>query len=1001
MGTCCACDVDTEEKWADRLWDHAEEPLGAVAVTAGAYVSTTNATLGSGLIGLGVYILGSSSSSGPSVQDLLNTTVIELQGNDMFCPPEPLASYIAAAWNGVLIKARFGAIAEGWIRVFSCDGCCFYTDAEQWLPLRHPDIQPRDTREVGLAISMTDSVITGKIGVAAGPGAATYDARDALLPILLGRSYRPGFIELDIWRNELVYGHLWLNTNFRLVPPEGPLIDAGLFIYDETSRFSGDAEVTAQGAKPVTAAVERSPHGILKALPKIEFAESWTKHGFTAGFETSFVDGTFEAHGRVAVNYPVSAPRISGSVDVLITSHDRAWAAARVHDPAPLISGGIEPLNQGTGEAALVAWGLLDFILSPGSPEVPPKAKTSPLLAHARFLVDPEGHLTAHGILRMPDQYVLIPQYDIAAWAIEDDWKIAGANIWYGVTGELRIIAGLIAQAGIGPLQLRDLVASGTYSTRPGTATQLSLEGSLNASAAAKLTAYIGLEAALELGIDLGWFDIGVDVTTLSARLEGSVEVRAYVDARPKIEVTKPASGDPIDNGWRYRIAGAIEAAGEAVVSLKAGLNWDLFGKLNPRLNADITNYKLGQATILVNFDHTFGSGTLPKFHVGAPTFDPKKFATNLGTGRTPAPRGRKVDGLYTDKIAGRRAEVNEVDDPVEPVPPRDFELTTGFDVMTDHVVHHDLVLEIRPGGSRIILYSLPGWVVDKLRAAIRRVDAARSVPGITDEARDLYYEQIKDLEELRDDALAVEHQANVYQVSLEHLHDSDLPGLRVLAARLAEYAVRYGDEDIEGVSRLLTAPIRELPTDPSTPHRYTWLGAERIGTTETFRGNFGDPAWNWDGFPDYPVLRHPVNDWEDYANDSPTVARPGPVPYEYGGNTKGWDATPWRGHLGRLLDAKTRTGLTEDQGKAEILDEFTAQGYPGLDWDDAYLEGKIGKRWQGHHVHEFSWGGPHDESNIQFLIHAHHHPASTWWNQRRDEIKRGLKIDPTPSATP
>jgi len=79
---------------------------------------------------------------------------------------------------------------------------------------------------------------------------------------------------------------------------------------------------------------------------------------------------------------------------------------------------------------------------------------------------------------------------------------------------------------------------------------------------------------------------------------------------------------------------------------------------------------------------------------------------------------------------------------------------------------------------------------------------------------------------------------------------------------------VRYGDEDIEGVSRLLTAPIRELPTDPSTPHRYTWLGAERIGTTETFRGNFGDPAWNWDGFPDYPVLRHPVNDWEDYANE-------------------------------------------------------------------------------------------------------------------------------------
>ena len=935
---------------------------------------------------------------------------IELRGKPRFDPSLLVSLYIRRSGEGgAELRAHFGSLAAGTI-IIRADGRG-YQAGPCWLPMKHPGLVPRDgDTEIGLVVWMEDSVFHGMLATAkpggSRAGEIVHASEEGLRPIIFGRSYRgPESLKEGTWRNQLANGHLDLVSSFTLQPPDGPPL-TGLFalVSDDDARFQASGPLEVEGAEPSVLEVQRTPAGILSGHPNLSFAASWTRHGFKGEIETGFFDGTFEARGQVTIEYPEGRPFIKGVMNVVATSPERAWAAARANDPSPHLTGGIGPTKTGDTGLALTAWGRLDLILAPESPAVGPKAKTSPLAARAMFLVDPEGEITARGILRMPREYVLVPGYRVDAKPLIDrTWRLAGADVFPGVGGDISAFVKVTPWAGIGPFSLRDLVADGTYSTREDTGTEIRLAGSLNASAAAGMKAEAGIEAAITIGIHTPWPlpDLTVSPTSFKAGFAGESLIRGYVDARPEIKAQKrKPDSDPSASPLKYSIHGELHVAGEIIVKLGASIGIDVPGLTSKSGSAGV-EYPLARGGISVTIDHEFGGDKLPQYKFDEIDFDPNKFVRDMRAGRRPAPgKDRKPHGDFRERdesgrpVGRRTTPVKEEETPLQSPPDRQFELHVPFSIAKHH---HDLYLVVKPGKSVVEMATGPRKQVSKsINDAIEMAEHRRDTATTSDEVT-LYSEQMAELGELLKDVLELEAEANALAPEAQYLWEADIPGVDDLAASIAEYGVAYGDEELTGVARLLKGQIQETEVGPTEPERFTYRGAERIGTTHDFRGSFDDPAWNYHGFPAGPILAHPVNWWTGggFTHQELLVAMPGGSYHYRDEENKGWDASKWRRYVERvLLEAKKNAGIkTVAARRQAIIKDFENQGFSGLNWDDIWLEGGDGFGWQGHHVHETSWGGDHKVQNIQYLKQPDHHPASTWWNRRRDAIEAMLDI--------
>lgn len=934
---------------------------------------------------------------------------IELRDRPRFNPSWLVSLYISRSGEGgATLRAHFGSLAAGTI-IIRADDRGYQADSF-WLPMKHPGLVPRDSgTELGLVVWMQDSVFHGMLATAKPGGSRAGEilqaSEEGLRSIIFGRSYRgPESLKEDTWRNQLANGHLDLVSSFTLQPPEGPRL-TGLFalLSDDDARFQASGPLEVEGAEPSALEVQRTSAGILSGHPNLSFAASWTRHGFSGGIETGFFDGTFEARGQVTINYPKDRPFITGVMNVVATSPERAWAAARANDPSPHLTGGIGPTKSGDTGLALTAWGRLDLILAPESPAVGPKGKTSPLTARAMFLVDPEGEITARGILRMPRTYVLVPGYKMDDKPLIDQkWRLAGADVFPGVGGDISAFVKVTPWAGIGPFSLRDLVADGTYSTREDTGTEIRLAGSLNASAAAGMKAEAGIEAAITIGIHTPWPlpDLTLSPTSFKAGFAGESQIRGYVDARPEIKVQKrKPDSDRSASPLKYSIHGELHVAGEIIVKLGASVGIDVPGLISKSGSAGV-EYQLARGGISVTIDHEFGSDKLPQYKFDEIDFDPNKFVRDMRSARRPAPgKDRKPHGDFRErdesgKLVGRRSTpVKEQETPLQSPPDRQFELHVPFSIAKHH---HDLYLIVKPGKSVVEMASGPRKPVsESINAAIEMAENRRDTATTGDEIT-LYREQIAELQELLKDVLELEAEANALAPEAEYLWEADIPGVDDLAESIAEYGAAYGDEELTGVARLLKGQIQETEVGPTEPERFTYLGAERIGTTNRFMGSFDHKDWNFDEFPSSLILRHPVNSWAvgGYAHQELYVARPGGNYVYQGGENAGWDARPWRRHVEDLLEAKENAGIKPLTARRNaVIKDFEDEGFLDLNWDDIWLKGGGGYGWQGHHVHETSWGGDDEEYNIQYLRQPDHHPASTWWNNRRDDIKNMLGI--------
>jgi hypothetical protein len=755
-------------------------------------------------------------------------TIIELKGLEMFEPSERLGDYIKESGRGgVVFPARFSTIAAGNIIVRYENGA-YQTDLH-WLPMYHPDFQPRDnTRMVGLAVEFKDSKPSGWINVVtSSPGGklvtddrAKTGQDPELWSIMFGRSYHgPESVAFSSWENKLDRGELKLQTTLHLHPPDGPPMWGLFSLYNEHAEFAATAEVSGPGVETaMLAPIRREPKGLIAWRKPITLDQEWKKRGISGLVQASFVDGSFEARGRLAVAYPSSDPRLRGDINVVATSVERAWAIARSHDPAPQILPGLEPQSYSSG-IALVGWGTLDLRITKG------------LDASAAFLVDPEGHLTARGILRaLREELILIPAKPWKQKLFEPRWELLNVPAHWLVRGT--VTAGVTVEAGatIGPVSLRDLVITGLYSTRPFTGSLLDISASLNASLEAWLEASAWLEGAVEVGIDLPQYCIGplctpdldVDIVSVRAALTGKGYLRAYADARPRI--VRFGAKDPSEEAM-YGISGHLEVGGQFDVMLEPELSLgSVFG--GPRFGFGGGKYPIAGGAVALDFEHVIGGiSSNPTFKFNPVSFDPEKFVADLRQGD--APRDRPEKRKYTDVMTGKQFPAKDTPIPAHGPPPGPMtELHVPFEIYNRP---HQLWLKLEKKPVLQVESPSRERLSEKLLIASYRVESAKALEVDPDRLT-LLNQQHHDLAMLVAAAQGLEQEAEKLGQNPTNLWASELPALQDLATQLAEYGERYQDAELAGIAVLSTRPLEPTVVQPVDAPGASPPGIGRIG---------------------------------------------------------------------------------------------------------------------------------------------------------------------------
>ena len=701
------------------------------------------------------------------------------------------------------LDVHFGDLARGTLVITENDDG--YQAKPSMLDMTHPHLQSREPRRrVTMVLEVVNSEVSGYIATHDEPGSfrpvgqrlVLYE--EQLLPILFGRAYHGrDSVELSAWVNQVRGGQLTLATGFRLTPPDGPPIFGNLAVIDESASFEAKSMVEGLGLAPTIVEVTRSPDGLLVARHPIELSQEWTGHGFDGSVAMSFVDGSFEARGDLNFAYPdKKAPRVRGQVSVVVTTVEKAWAAARANDPAPLLTGGVQPSRPGSG-FALAGWGTLEVEI------------TKKLVGDAAFLVDPDGYVTARGTIRMPGTITLFDQYDVPLGDLLGfakrhwEWSLAEEPIFIAVKAEAHIEVDLSPSARLGPVTLRDVVISGLYSTRPGTGSLLSIAASLNVSGEAALTASAALVGGFEFGFTIPFTDWKVrGRLSLNTGVSGTGRVKGYADLRPTIIRKDPgaaAGGEP-----EYRIKGRLEVAGEVTVGLQWGGGLDFLGFWKPGFGVNVAEYPIAGGGIAADLDYAIGSDPHPKVTFSRPKFNPRAFVKALRPGGGAPTVHDPLHGSYRDAPTGKKTAVTGTPPPAPPgPPPPGVELEVPFEVRRHK---HHLWLAMGPP-PHVDVATVRALLSTRLQVAQERVSWARTWE--TDASRmTLLDQQVQDLTRIILATRKVEADAAKLGVDTRELFAAELPGLAELAEELAEYGQRYEDWELDGSTRVGTAGI-------------------------------------------------------------------------------------------------------------------------------------------------------------------------------------------------
>jgi hypothetical protein len=781
---------------------------------------------------------------------------IDLEGHPTF----PLApSLYSLVWPTPFaprrVPVRYGKIAKGYLTLERDDQNRVWSTGWALLPMFHPALPPRSSsEEPALAVFVEAGAVYGEIArsstqssmSAPGPSpirwllvddAANLARLDDLQKLKVGR-----------YINVLFDGHLSFELDDLAFELDGMFPGRGKYSIDTAQPLSASADVEAEGVAKQSIPIERDDDGQLTASSDLGLDLSPEKlpgDEWSGRLSARFSRGKFDIRGTA--DYRSKSGQVAGTATLLLTDVQSAWAATRqrlgAHAPVR------EPETKTA--MALIGWGALEFHLSEW------------LDGTLEAVVDPAGYITTRGVLTPKKEYTLFDRKKI-------DGAIPGTNIeipHLPLLGEVLHIEGgfaFHANGSLGPGTVRDIVATGVYSTNPDIQTELDIAATIAVPAEGhlKLSIWGGIalgEGPISAGIDL--------------KITGSADLSAYGEARPHIVRRRKAGAH--DGSAEYVIHGAMEIAAALDAALEGTIELHALTVKLASVKLFGHTWRLANFGVRADFNHVIGSKTPPTLSFEEVPFNDYKFmkaAVENGTehgqahdtpdhasftdapvrGALPAahvPTLGPADTKPPPETAAAGQIPSIADEPVPPLSPNapPPEETTTFDMEgTDHT----LWLAFDDPPTVFMASPLPREQLSK-RLAVALAEVKDEIA--TANANNASPRSVKDLQlehdaldALVNDCLRVELNAARLGVHPGDRLPGSVPGFRELGRAIHAYGEEYDRDDLISSAAAKAAPQyrgRQRPA-PLTGKLTPNLDAlERIepGVTERYVSEYQD----------------------------------------------------------------------------------------------------------------------------------------------------------------
>ncbi|WP_010521973.1 eCIS core domain-containing protein [Aquimarina agarivorans] len=392
----------------------------------------------------------------------------------------------------------------------------------------------------------------------------------------------------------------------------------GLGITGDEFTFNLNTDISVAGLAEGELTIARGKEGKLSGKGTIQANIANVQATITA----EYIDGVVTIQGTGQI----SSEKFSGSITLLVTDEARSkqmmhaalgtetmdGEKEKAKSPAPTQTKKVKktPQNQ-----LLAGWGEVQATITPW------------LEGTAKIGIDAKGHVTIVGKVAVPNEVELMEQRGKKVQLFDVEIR-AGYGI--PLVGQVFLFAGvgMFINAEFGPLVLKNVGFTGTYSTDPSVLQNFSITGTLGINA----FAILGLEAEAGVGVTLLGHDVkaGVNVTAAAG-------LRTYAEATPTFEY-KEAKAPEGGKVGESRLKGHFEAAAQLFLQLSGSLFYELdspWWSPAPDGREDFplgeVQYPIGDSMgIGADVDWLVGSPDAPELKFSPVEFDPNKFTADV-----------------------------------------------------------------------------------------------------------------------------------------------------------------------------------------------------------------------------------------------------------------------------------------------------------------------------------------------------------------------------------
>ena len=711
------------------------------------------------------------------------TEVVELKGTPTFQPSAALSEMIDFLSPASLsVRVRFGSLADGQVYVQRQPGATgsppgpgLYetTDLMANIKLHHPAFPGGPTAPT-LFVQIRDNVVTGRIGfIYQGVGIPWFEnilswrGLSRVQPIGIVNALKDGVLRYEL-------------TDFAFTLEDSFEGTGNFSVVDGTEKFSAEARVRAEGVADTTIPLHHTPGASVFGSQPISLTLS-PKDAFGGTISGSLTATLANGVMDVVGTGRYTSGRLNGAFSVVMAPRWRAWMYVIQQLPA----GGARNISAGAATAkglVIAGWGTLSFHINDW------------LTGNASVVVDPDGYITSHGIIRPARSFEFLTdkeKYSAQKKIAEiPEQNVTFVPVWIAEVGG-HAAAELWAHGRVGPATIYGLEVEGQFSTRPGTVFEGRVTGRANLSANASL------EARINAGLHFSFIRGGhLKAAQINVRVVGKATVRAYVELQPTF--AREASSKP--DQAQYRITAALTAAGAATLGLSGSVDFSVLG-IGPTINVGQFEYPVGSIGVSGTISHVLGSHAPIDVDLAAADFEPgrfKGFLSEVLNKKAPKDEGNHKDVDLAQ--SGKPAE--------QPTTPTI--LRTTFNM---NGAPHTLWVEYSPQPVLKMASPGDGKLVDKLGSEIAAVEGQKQQQQ--GEEAELLAQEVSKARGLLQRTVTVEQ--SLTSLESESRQNPDAAGFQELPGGLSEYGAQYQKTDLGG-----TAP----PASPQASPVQTPLAA-------------------------------------------------------------------------------------------------------------------------------------------------------------------------------